>query len=258
MKLLEKTTVPLLCWDICTEMLNKPNTYEELPIGGFQKQSLIDYPGNISSVIFTQGCNFNCIYCHNPQLIPFEKNKGNLMDNKKIFNWIRKNKNLLDAICITGGEPTLHRSLPDFIRTIKRLGLKIKLDTNGSNPSMLERLIEYNLVDYIAMDIKTSLSSPKYKNIAGINNSGQIVEKVRKSISVLDNSQNLEYEFRITLLDKYHSRKCLLDIIKNIKGATILQNYRHVEGVTSDVLKPFSDFEALKPFFKQFDVKFRS
>ena len=121
-------------------------------IGGIQKNSLIDFPSKICCVLFTAGCNFDCPYCHNPELVkpPFTP-----VDLEEIFVFLDKRKSLLDGVAITGGEPTLQKDLPDFCTQIKSLGYPIKIDTNGSRPKVIENLIRNNLVDYIAMDIKT-------------------------------------------------------------------------------------------------------
>jgi pyruvate formate lyase activating enzyme len=137
-----------------------------MKIAGFKKQSLIDYSGNISSVVFTQGCNFRCGYCHNPDLVLPER-FGNIYSEEKMFEYLAKYKKMLDAVCITGGEPTIHKDLPSFISRIKELGLKIKLDSNGTNPDMLKYLFENKLVDFIAMDIKHILDFKAYNETVG-------------------------------------------------------------------------------------------
>lgn len=154
-------------------------------IGGIQKSSLIDYPEKISAIIFTQGCNFRCPYCHNPELITSCRDKAepsnakNLLnpashtndilnmsnENKKrkfifqddVLDFLKSRIGKLDGVVITGGEPSLHKDLPEFIKKIKDMGFAIKLDTNGTNPSMLEKLIQENMIDYVAMDIKAPI-----------------------------------------------------------------------------------------------------
>jgi len=164
-----------------------------MKIGGFQKFSLIDFPGKLSAIIFTQGCNFRCSYCHNPELVdPEEFSK--LIPEKEIFDFLKKRQGKLDAVSITGGEPTLHKDLPDFIRKIKEMGFLVKLDTNGTNPEMLNKIIEKDLVDYLAMDIKAPLA--KYSDITGskINDTD-----ILNSIRLLENS-GVDYEFRSTVV----------------------------------------------------------
>jgi len=132
-------------------------------IGGLQKFSLIDYPGKICATIFTQGCNFNCSYCYNKALI--DKTKESIFTEDEVFSFLKSRINKLQALCICGGEPTIHADLPDFMRTVKAMGFLVKLDTNGYNPDMLEEITEKRIVDFIAMDIKAPFG--KYGLIAG-------------------------------------------------------------------------------------------
>jgi pyruvate formate lyase activating enzyme len=176
-----------------------------MQIGGFIKQSLIDYPGKIAAVAFTQGCNFRCGYCHNPQLVLpelFQNNPEHTSDN--ILNYLKERKNWLDGVVVTGGEPTIHNDLSDFLGAIKRMGYMIKLDTNGSNPDILKRIIHEKLVDYIAMDIKNVLTTKSYAQVIGIENAEMIIENVRASIHLLKESA-LEFEFRTTRLPDVHT-----------------------------------------------------
>lgn len=257
MKPPERKFIPLMSWDISTEMINHSEKYEELPIGGFHKQSLIDYPGLLSAVLFTQGCNFKCIYCHNPNLIPIKKNSGSLLNNHEILTWIDKHKSLLDAVCITGGEPTLHKSLPVFIKRLKTLDLKIKLDTNGSNPVMLRQLISDGLIDFVAMDVKTELNAKKYNELTGCHAGQDMVSKVSQSIQILEQSKNINYEFRITLLNNYHTDKGLKELIEKLHGSIVLQNFRPVSGVTPLKLNAYKNIEGLESLFKFKHIKFR-
>lgn len=166
-----------------------------MKIGGFQRFSLIDFPGKISAIIFTQGCNFRCPYCHNPDLVDTQKFTTPIPE-EEIFSFLSKRKGKLDAVSITGGEPTLHKDLPDFILKIKKMGFLIKLDTNGTNPEMLRKIIQKKLVDYLAMDIKAPLA--KYSEVTGC-----LVNEyhIARSIGMIENSC-IEYEFRSTLVDK--------------------------------------------------------
>lgn len=193
-----------------------------LPIGGFIRQSLIDYPGNIASVIFLSGCNMRCYYCHNPQLVlpRLIKNNSPISVNE-IMDWIEKNADLLDAVVITGGEPTLHPSLPDFLRILKRLSLSIKLDTNGTNSRMIEYLIGKRLIDYVAMDIKAPLRLEKYREICGTTFTEQQLQEIKKSVDLLING-GVDYEFRTTL-NASLSIADIREIIAAIKGSYYLQ-----------------------------------
>lgn len=161
-----------------------------LNIGGLHKSSLIDYPGKISAVIFTQGCNFRCPYCHNPELI----GKGEKEGGKRIIEFLQTRISKLDGVVITGGEPTLHANLPEFIKQIKDMGFSVKLDTNGTNPEMLQQLIDEKLIDYVAMDIKAPID--KYSNVVCVNID---TDKILKSIEILKNA-DIQYEFRTTVV----------------------------------------------------------
>ncbi len=174
-------------------------------IGGFVKQSLIDYPGKVAAVVFTQGCNFRCGYCHNPDLVLPElikQNKNISVD--EILKFLKVRKSWLDGVVVSGGEPTIHEDLPDFLSEIKRLGYLVKLDTNGSNPLLLQHLIHEELVDYIAMDIKTVLNVKRYAQVIGIEKAEMITENVIASINLLKES-NIEIEFRTTRLPDIHT-----------------------------------------------------
>lgn len=183
-----------------------------MKIGGFQKLSLIDYPGKIAAVIFTQGCDFRCPFCHNPELVLPEL-FGKLITMDEIIDFLKKRINKLTGVVITGGEPTLQADLPLFIKEIRDMGFAVKLDTNGNNPHMLERLITFNLLDYIAMDIKTSPG--KYPRITGRDFP---VDNINKSIAMIINS-GINYEFRTTLLKSHVSKDDLKAISSWINGA---------------------------------------
>jgi anaerobic ribonucleoside-triphosphate reductase activating protein len=165
-------------------------------IGGFQKFSLIDYPAKISAVIFTQGCNFRCPYCHNPELVYPQSFQEHIPENS-VFDFLSQRQGKLDAVTITGGEPTLHNDLPDFIARIKEMGFLIKLDTNGSNPVMVKQLIDSNAIDYLAMDIKAPFS--KYHQIVRAEID---ISSIKQTISLIRNS-SLDYEFRTTLVENF-------------------------------------------------------
>ncbi len=182
-----------------------------MKIAGFKKQSLIDYPGNISAVIFTQGCNFRCGFCHNPDLVLPEK-FGATYDENQILAYLKKYSNLMDAVCITGGEPTIHNDLPDLIRKIKILNLKVKLDSNGTNPAMLQDLIENKLIDFVAMDIKHVLEFDAYNKAVGNCINKDTFFKVLQSVNFIEKS-DIEYEFRTTVIKNLHQP----DQIKTLK-----------------------------------------
>jgi len=214
-------------------------------IGGLQKFSMIDYPGKLTAIIFTLGCNFRCGYCHNPELVLPEKFNPSL-DEKKILEFFKTRIGKLDAISITGGEPTLQADLPQFIKKIKDLGFLIKLDTNGTNPKMLKEIIDNKLVDYLAMDIKAPLK--KYEEVIKM---PVDLEDIKKSIKMIMDS-GIEYEFRTTIVKSQLSVQDLLDIGKLIKGAQIYYLQKFVASKANDERflkeKTYSDeeFEKIK------------
>ena len=195
-----------------------------MDIKGFLDISFVDWDGKVASVIFLPNCNFRCPFCHNRNLvlnpetidtIPFEHIKAQLENQK---NWI-------DGVCITGGEPTLHSFLPDLCSELKKMGFLVKLDTNGTNPIMLKELIEKKLVDYIAMDVKTSLISEKYSKAIG-SNAKSLLENVKKSINLLMNSK-IDYEFRTTVVPTLHESDDVVQICNALKGCKkyVLQKF---------------------------------
>jgi len=160
--------------------------------GGFQPFSLSDYPGHIAAIAFAQGCNFRCPFCHNGDLLAFEPTEKGLYPEKEILNTLRKRQGKLEGLVISGGEPTLQLDLPRFMKLVKDIGYKIKLDTNGSQPVMLAQLIAEKLVDYIAMDIKAPLE--KYNRLSGVQTNPQ---KIEESIAIIAWSK-LPHHFRTT------------------------------------------------------------
>lgn len=204
-----------------------------MKISGFQKTSLIEYPGKIVSIIFTQGCNFKCPYCHNSDLISSESFTREYFPLDYIFSFLRKRKGLIDGISITGGEPTLQAGLYDFLTEIKDMNLCVKLDTNGSNPELIKLLIKDNLIDYIAMDIKGPLD--KYEEITGAKIKA---ETIYTSISLIQNS-GIDYEFRTTVVPGIHDKEDLQDIALLIKGDNqyFIQNFRANNTYNPDLMK---------------------
>ena len=190
-------------------------------IGALQKTTLIDYPGKIACVVFTQGCNFKCGYCHNPELVFPEQWEDPVLEGT-FFKYLEKRKNHLEGVCITGGEPTLHRDLAEFIKHIRKFGLAIKLDTNGTKPKVIQSLLDKKLLDYIAMDIKGPLN--KYKKISDSKVSPQ---QIKKSIKLVMES-GLPYEFRTTVVKDQLRDRDFADIGNMIKGAPLyyLQKFK--------------------------------
>lgn len=207
-------------------------------IAGVQKVTLLDYPGKVACEIFTQGCNFECPFCQNSSLIPIT-NTGEFSE-EEIFEYLNLRKNILDGVVITGGEPTVQKDLKSFIKKIKDLGLLVKLDTNGGNPKVLQELIDEDLVDYVAMDIKNIFN--KYNITAGkkIN-----LDNIKKSIEILKASK-IDYEFRTTIIKEMHSLDDIISICKLVGNAKYyLQNFEDSENVIDHSLHGFSREELL-------------
>ena len=219
-----------------------------MKIAGVYPTSLLDYPGHISTILFTQGCNFKCPYCHNSQLITFISDTENLLEQAKEL--IENRKNLIEAVVITGGEPLMQdfNELVDLIKWIKKQGLKIKLDTNGSRPIELKELIDLNLLDYVAMDVKLSLES---YSILGGEARMDLKDKIKLSIDTLISS-TIEYEFRTTVVPKLHTETDIENIAKAIKGADnyYIQNFKANENVYAPIWRDLKGFtpDELKKF----------
>lgn len=180
-------------------------------LGGLQKTSLIDYPGKICAIVFTIGCNFRCPYCHNPELVDETADE---ISEETFFTFLDRRANLLDAITITGGEPTLHSDLESFIARIKEYGLLVKLDSNGTNPELLEELITKKLVDYVAMDIKAPLAKYEHTVARPVD-----IANIQKSITLL-NTHRVDYEFRTTVVKSllnYADFKAMGELINGAK-----------------------------------------
>lgn len=195
-----------------------------MKIAGFTKQSLIDFPGNISSIVFTQGCNFRCGFCHNPNLVLPEKFET-VYSLPTIFDYLNKYKNLLDAVCISGGEPTIHSDLPDFISQIKNMGLKVKLDTNGTNSKMLDSLLTRKLIDFVAMDIKQVLDFDAYNIVVGNCLTNKMFDEILNSIKLIENS-NIGYQFRTTVVKGFHTHQNIEFLQNRFKTNYKLQQFK--------------------------------
>lgn len=189
-----------------------------MQIAGIQKLSLLDYPGKISCIIFTAGCNFCCPFCHNAGIV---RKTLPLIPQTEVFAFLEKRKNMLEGVCVTGGEPLLQDDLGGFLKKIKDLGFAVKLDTNGSFPDKLAALIQNNLIDYIAMDIKNT--PEKYAMTTGCNADYAKIEQSAKIIT----ESGLDYELRTTLVKELHSPSDIEKIGKAFAGAKhfYLQNF---------------------------------
>lgn len=186
-------------------------------IGGFQKVTLIDFPKKIASTVFVQNCNFRCPFCYNSELV-FQKTP--LIPEKEIFTYLEKRKNLIDGVVIGGGEPTIHKDLPNFCKKLKDMGFLIKLDTNGAEPEMLQELIKNNIVDYVAMDIKTALTQEEYDKASGSNTP---LEKIKQSINLI--KQLKDYEFRTTCVPGIITKEILIEIAQYLKSRQANKKY---------------------------------
>ena len=194
---------------------------ESIRFYGLQKLTLLDYPGNMAATVFTGGCNFRCPFCHNRSLVFLNENDSEIA-NEDIFDFLKSRNKILDGICITGGEPLLHKGITAFIKRVRDLGLKVKLDANGSNFEALRRLIDEKLVDYVAMDIKNS--PEKYAMTIGLENYD--LSEIEKSKNYLLEN-HVDYEFRTTIVREFHEPEDLRKIGEWIRGAKhyYLQNF---------------------------------
>lgn len=195
-------------------------------IGGFHKFSLIDYPGKMAAVIFIQGCNFRCGYCHNPQLV-FPPQCGRPVDESVVLEFLQSRQGKLQGVVVTGGEPTIHHGLLDFLARVKSMNYMVKLDTNGSHPEVLMAAIDLGLLDFIAMDIKTSFT--RYEGATGVKTD---LTRIRFSIDLIIKS-GLPHQFRTTLVKSHCSDDDLKDI-RTLIGAA-----------KSYVLQPFVPASAI-------------
>lgn len=207
---------------------------------GFQKLTLLDYPGKVACLLFTMGCNFRCPFCHNASLVRAEEKAA--VSEEEILSFLKKRQGVLDGVCISGGEPLLHRGLYDFIKEVKSLGYSVKLDTNGSFPDALKALVSERMIDYVAMDIKNSFES--YSKTSGINTD---LDKIKESIDFLM-SDAVDYEFRTTLVKELHTYEDMESIGKMIKGAKryFLQNFVDSGDVLLPNMHPFGKNELEK------------
>ncbi len=222
-----------------------------LKIAGLVKTSAVDYPGNICSTIFTAGCNFRCPYCHNPELVNVPEDLETVSE-QEVLEHLENRKNILDGLCITGGEPLIF-DLKEFLKKVKELELKVKLDTNGTNPERLKNLIDGELIDYVAMDIKAPLR--KYSEVV---NAEVDVDKIKKSIEIIRNS-GLDYEFRTTVVPSFTDESDLIKIGEELKGSKkyAIQQFKPTKALDKKVLEiePYTK-ETLKELKKKLEKYF--
>ena len=183
-----------------------------MKIHGLQKMTLLDFPGRVACTVFLGGCDFRCPFCHNFELA--DGSAKPVMEEEELLSFLKKRQGLLDGIAFTGGEPCLHRDLPDLIRRIRELGFAVKLDTNGYHPRLLQALLEEGLIDYAAMDIKNC--PEKYALTCGVSEVN--MDTVRESIALLMNS-GIDYEFRTTVVEEFHQAEDFHGIGELIRGA---------------------------------------
>ncbi len=228
-------------------------------LGGLQKVSLVDYPGRVAATVFTAGCNFLCPFCHNPELVQIGKYRNQLfLPDEEFFDFLKTRRGLIDGVVVSGGEPTLQEGLGEFLKKIKAMGFLTKLDTNGAKPEVLKDLAEKNLVDYLAMDIKGPLE--KYGQIVGTNID---FEKIHESTELARGFP--DYEFRTTVVPKFHKKEDFLSIAKWLDGAKkyFLQQFRPEKTFDESFAKirPYSDeklaefCQLIKPFFETCEVR---
>jgi pyruvate formate lyase activating enzyme len=233
-----------------------------MQLGGYQKLTLIDYPGKIATTVFTVGCSFRCPFCHNPELV-FSKSsalgypRAELLEDleEEFFDFLKKRKGKLEGVCITGGEPTIQLDIVEFIEKIRKLGFLVKLDSNGSRPDVLKKILDAKLVDYVAMDIKNTPA--KYIRTAG---SKVDIERIKLSVELLRNSR-VRYEFRTTVVPGLHSEADFETIGKWLKDSPVyyLQRYRE-ERILDPTLKKITqkkevDLEKIKKIAEKYFKK---
>lgn len=228
-----------------------------MQIHGFNKTTLLDYPGHLAATIFLGGCNFRCPYCHNASLV-INPRKEDTIPPEDIFSTLKKRRGILEGVCITGGEPTIYPELKDFIRSIKDMGFLVKLDTNGNNPKVIKDLVNNKLIDYVAMDIKNS--KEKYPISIGLPSFQTTF--IEESVAYLLNG-TIPYEFRTTVVKELHNLDDMIAIGRWIRGANsyYLQAFKDsgdviAPGLTSYPKNELSKFrEALLPYVRSIELR---
>ncbi|MBQ6935551.1 MAG: anaerobic ribonucleoside-triphosphate reductase activating protein [Clostridia bacterium] len=225
-------------------------------IKGFQKLTLLDFPGKTACTVFTGGCNFRCPFCHNAGLVT--KMDNEIIPEREVFEHLKKRQGILDGIAITGGEPLLQGDIEEFLRKVRELDYAIKLDTNGSFPEKLESIIENGLCDYVAMDIKNC--KEKYPETIGMNNFD--INAIEKSIAVLKKGK-VPFEFRTTVTKNFHTIMDIENIGKWISGVEnyFIQNFVdsgnlidcNVEGVSKENMEKM--LEAVKKYVPSAEIR---
>lgn len=208
---------------------------------GFQKTTLLDYPGKVACTVFTGGCNFRCPFCHNARLVT-EQDREEQISEEEFFSFLKKRQGILDGVCVTGGEPLLQKDILPFLVRIRELGFLVKLDTNGSRPDVLQQILDAKLVDYIAMDLKNS--KEKYAWTCGLDT---YPEQIEQSIALIMQS-GIEYEFRTTVVREFHTAEDMVSMAKWIEGAPryFLQGFIDSGNLIGDGCSAYSPTEMKK------------
>jgi len=229
-------------------------------IGGLQKLTLIDFPGRLAATVFLTGCNFRCPFCYASELVLPEKIKNQpKISEKEFFQFLKERKNLIEGVVLCGGEPTTSKNLVSLIKKIKKMGFFVKLDTNGSDPTLLKKLIDGKLVDYVAMDIKGP--KERYSQFAGVKVD---IKKIQKSIDILKEGK-VDFEFRSTIVPTLHRKEDVIEMAKWIRGAKryYLQNFKPEKTIDPKFgkIKPYpQEFlleiqKIISPFFETCQVR---
>ena len=214
-------------------------------ISGIQKLTLLDFPGKLACTVFTSGCNFRCPFCHNASLVL--PGMSDHIDEQEVFSFLKKREGILEGVCITGGEPCLQPDLETFIRKVRDIGFSVKLDTNGSFPEKLSSLLEKGLLDYVAMDIKTS--KERYSEVCGVQNE-KLLENVQKSVEILKSS-SVPHEFRTTPARELQTKEDFEKIGRWLSGEKryFIQQYEASGELVGDEMTPYEK-EELTEFAK--------
>lgn len=220
-----------------------------MQIHGFNKTTLLDYPGLVAATIFTGACNFRCPYCHNAELV-LNPSSQPVIPEEEILAHLKKRHGITQGVCITGGEPTLQKDLKGFIKKLKELDLKVKLDSNGYKPEVLKDLVQEGLLDYIAMDVKAPLD--EYDIIAGVKLDSS---KLKESIDFLIEG-HVPYEFRTTVVKDFHTKESFEKMAELIRGAEryFLQGYVDSDKVIAPGLSAYT-YEEMQEFLPIFEGK---
>ena len=206
-----------------------------MKIGGLQKTSLLDYPDNVSAIVWTVGCNFHCPFCYNKDIV---EGKTGLISEEEILVFLEKRKGLIEGLVITGGAPLMQEGITDFCEKVKKLGYLIKVDTNGMYPEKLKELVDKKLVDYIAMDVKAP--KKKYNDLSGVKAD---IKKIQESIDIIRKS-GVDYEFRTTFIPEFLTQKDIVEIGEWLKGSKRF----YIQQFKNDVPMISSEMSAIKPY----------